>query len=59
MYLISEELRDAVTRLVSYNWADEQRDYAEQDEQGQARHVFNDLQDLANWAESADWVQVD
>lgn len=40
---------EAIQRLVDYNWADEERDYLEQDLDGRRRHIFLDLLTIKRW----------
>lgn len=40
---LTDSERDALRNVVDYCWQDEQRDYNEQDESGQAFHIFGDL----------------
>lgn len=46
IYLTDDDVA-ALRRVIDYNWADEQRDYAEQDDDGRAHHVFRDLSRLS------------
>lgn len=42
------ETIEAIDRIVDYLWEPEKRDYDEQDEDGQANHIFNDLYAVNN-----------
>lgn len=35
--------REALDYLLTYNWADEEADYAEQDRAGKERHIFGQM----------------
>lgn len=42
------ELRDAINRIVEYNWSDEEEDYEENG--GGENHIYQTLLDLDRWA---------
>lgn len=41
---------DAITRIVAYNWDDEQYDYLTHPDDGDA-HIFTDLKAVREWLE--------
>jgi hypothetical protein len=51
-FVVSAEVLAAVRAVVAYNWADEQRDYEDQDETGRAGHIFAQLRTLDKWLKS-------
>ena len=47
--LLPPAIRTAVTEVVDYCWASEERDFADQDDDGRARHIFTALRLLRSY----------
>ncbi len=40
---MDNSVREAMQRILNYNWADERADYEDQREEDRNNHIFNDL----------------
>lgn len=53
-----ERLKHCIQKLLEYNWADEFRDYREQEE-GREVHIFHTLVELANFIDGTEYAPTD